>query len=187
MNTDRPNIDELLDTALQRFSAVEPRSGLERRVLARLRAVEPPQHRTWWWSVVAFTVASAVLFLVAYPPFPTSEPAFVSISRTTPPYPSIPLARSSVPTSEGSQRVASNPKKLSTAEPPQVVSEPKAEQFPSPAPLSEQEQMLARYVVEHRDRAVLVARAQTELFRMQRERDANESGQHDQDLPHTTR
>lgn len=61
----------------------------------------------------------------------------------------------------------------------------KAEQFPSPLPLSEQEQMLARCVAEHRDRAVLVARAQTELIRVQQEDDSKESGPYEQDPPHT--
>ena len=39
---------------------------------------------------------------------------------------------------------------------------PRLDQFPSPRPLSEQEQMLARYVREFPQEAVLVARAQTE-------------------------
>ena len=62
---------------------------------------------------------------------------------------------------------------------------PKADQFPSPLPLSEQEQMLARYVAKHRDRAVLMARAQTELIRVQQEDDSKESGPYEQDPPHT--
>jgi prefoldin subunit 5 len=39
------------------------------------------------------------------------------------------------------------------------------EQFPSPQPLSEQEQMLARYVEELPSEAKQIAQAQTELAR----------------------
>jgi hypothetical protein len=43
------------------------------------------------------------------------------------------------------------------------VNTPMLEQFPSPTPLNEQEKMLARYVEEFPQKAVLVARAQTDL------------------------
>jgi hypothetical protein len=47
---------------------------------------------------------------------------------------------------------------------------PKLDQFPSPHPLSEQEELLQRYVAENPERAVLVARARMEV----QERDLEE-------------
>jgi hypothetical protein len=43
--------------------------------------------------------------------------------------------------------------------------EPRLEQFPSPAPLSEQEEMLVRYIRERPHEAALIARAQAELLK----------------------
>ena len=54
-----------LDKALARYAAIEPRMGLEDRVLANLRA-EPklaPPHAWWRWTAVA---ALAAVLLVAF-------------------------------------------------------------------------------------------------------------------------
>jgi hypothetical protein len=48
-----------------------------------------------------------------------------------------------------------------------VASAPRLEQFPSPEPLSEQEEFLARYVEQFPHEAVLVARAQTQLMKQE--------------------
>jgi len=45
------------------------------------------------------------------------------------------------------------------------VKQPRLEQFPAPQPMSEQEKMLANYVAEDPERAVLLARAQAEALR----------------------
>jgi hypothetical protein len=55
-------------------------------------------------------------------------------------------------------------------------------QFPSPAPLSEQERMLAGYVQQFPQQAVLMARAQTKLFQDEADefhRDADHVGNDD--------
>lgn len=57
----------------------------------------------------------------------------------------------------------------------------KQEQFPSPAPLSEQEVLLARYVRNLGDKAVLMARAQTELRRRDEAEFAPATGEASQD------
>ena len=49
-----------------------------------------------------------------------------------------------------------------------MASGPKLDQFPSPQPLSEQEQMLASYVAQFRPQAVLIARVMSE--ELQRDR-----------------
>jgi hypothetical protein len=45
----------------------------------------------------------------------------------------------------------------------QEAAEPKLDQFPSPRPLSKQEELLARYAREHPQEANLIAQAQAEL------------------------
>ena len=46
-----------------------------------------------------------------------------------------------------------------------AVSASRREQFPSPQPLSEQEELLARYIERFPHEAVLMARAQTQLMK----------------------
>ena len=55
-------LDDALDAALAKYAAVEPRAGLEGRILAKLRtASEPAPDRAWWhWGVIA-TVAAVLL------------------------------------------------------------------------------------------------------------------------------
>ena len=59
---------------------------------------------------------------------------------------------------------------------PVVAAVPKLDQFPSPHPLSEQERMLASYVAQFHDEAVIVARARTEALRRDREQEMREAG-----------
>src|SRR5438270_10501553 len=64
--------DEFLDSALADYSNVEPRTGLEGRILARLSSsATEAESRTWlrWWpAVTAFAAAVIVLaILLAWP------------------------------------------------------------------------------------------------------------------------
>ena len=61
-----PDLDQVLDQALARYSDVEPRAGLEERILANLRS--QPQPRPWWmtWRMPALAAAILVAALVAY-------------------------------------------------------------------------------------------------------------------------
>jgi hypothetical protein len=45
----------------------------------------------------------------------------------------------------------------------EIIVEPRLQQFPSPQPLSKQEEMLATYVAQYPDEAVAAARAQAEI------------------------
>ena len=56
-------LDRVLDAALAKYAAVEPRTGLEERVLANLRSAAPSANGTWWrWS---FAAAAAAVLLIA--------------------------------------------------------------------------------------------------------------------------
>jgi hypothetical protein len=63
----------------------------------------------------------------------------------------------------------------------EVAKEPRLSQFPSPRPLSEQEQLLVRYVTESPDEAVLVAKEQAERQKELEELIGNESSKADSD------
>ena len=70
-----------------------------------------------------------------------------------------------VSAAQGSQKLAHSAR---SADIVKTIAEPRLEQFPSPRPLSEQEQILANYVTQFHDKAILMARAQTK-FREQQE------------------
>jgi len=61
-----PDLEQILDQTLARYSDVEPRAGLEERILANLHS--QPRPRPWWlkWGVPALATAILVAALVAY-------------------------------------------------------------------------------------------------------------------------
>jgi hypothetical protein len=161
-------LDRELDAALARYAAVEPRAGLEARVLAHLQAERErlSARSGWGWKSVT-ALAAAVLILAAVLVWtsgrrtqavhhesaatPHAQVAGNGANRPEgPPTPTV--------TSKASSRGAHHSHRLATTV-------PKLEQFPSPQPLSEQEKMLATYVAEYPEHAVLVARARMEALR----------------------
>jgi hypothetical protein len=179
-------LDQQLDAALVKFAAVEPRAGLEQRVLARLRTErEHVRDHSWWrWGLVA-AVAAVVIVTIALArrPGKPSHPVLVS-------HPS-PATQS--PERFGPRDVANGvrphdrrrPRKTGHRAQPSIVvaGGPKFDQFPSPQPLSEQERILATYVAEYPEHAVLVARARAEALRQDQEEEMRQSGAaHDNDL-----
>ena len=104
--------DRLLEEALATYSRQEPGTGLEQRVLAGVasRRARPP----WMWPVCLFATACLV--------------AMVSTSRreSTPVAPPAPVA----PVKMAAQPPAIPPRRAP----------PRREQFPSPAPLTPEEQ-----------------------------------------------
>lgn len=134
-------VEELLDSALARYSAVEPRTGLEERVLDALRTSPPPALPfDWrWWPLLA-TSALVVVLAGVYAlrrPAPAA-PATPSVARIAQP----PAAPAETP-SRVSPRARQQP-----ASPAPVTADPRQSQFPAPAPLSEQERLLLRYAEE---------------------------------------
>jgi hypothetical protein len=173
MEPNGSRVDDLLDEALKNYGSVEPRTGLEQRVLARLRAEREDLVRRWrWWPVAAVAAASVLAVGVLLREEPVSRPT--TTTSATAPSP----AREEAALGGSTRKAARTGHRWKghTGNSPIVASAataknnmiPKREQFPSPTPLSRQEQMLADCVAEHRDRAVLVARAQTALLKLER-------------------
>jgi hypothetical protein len=80
-------------------------------------------------------------------------------------------------------RHAPQPSQKANHRSPQPVvaaSAPKLDQFPSPQPLSEQEKILASYVAEYPEHAVLVAQARAEALLRDQEEEEREAG-HERD------
>ena len=181
-NTNQDEFDRDLDAALANYAAVEPRHGLESRILANLRAEQAPAPaHTWWrWSIPALAAIVVVAVVLAWK---SSKPTIEVTNH--------PSSTTQGPQKPGSQVVSNRdgvpPHATHTAHrkrssPSLVVAGvPKLDQFPSPHPLSEQEKMLAAYVAQFHDQAVLVAQAHAEALLRDQEEDRKWGAGHDED------
>jgi hypothetical protein len=165
----REDLAGLLDAALKRYGNVEPRAGLEARVSTNIRIEqERIGERRWNWmsALAAIAVAGAlgaIIFLIRKPevrPQVVAIQAAPGLIAKEAPAATVKPSLAEKPSPSVSRR---RPRPIAAA----VVSadeSPKLEQFPSPRPLSEQEEILARYVRERPEEARLVAHAQAELL-----------------------
>jgi len=161
--------EQRLNEALKRYGEAEPRPGLESRILRILAAErERSVGRGWHWRLAAATLAFGIIavvgFLLARKPDPPRLNVVTGAPITNPGQGKAPARPSDHKTV-----VALRPNKQGKSQRHVAVAkartEPRLEQFPSPIPLTEQEQMLARYVRERPQEAVMVARARAELLR----------------------
>jgi hypothetical protein len=146
--------DELLDAALARHRSADPRPGLEGRVLAHLRAEpRPAPWFRWGWlpalaSVAALMLAVGAFYAARRGVVPERVSPMVARTAEQPPVAAPPApAELSVPPRQPRPAVP----RLEQPQPVQVavvVASPRRPQFPTPAPLSEQEKLLLRYVSE---------------------------------------
>lgn len=162
--------DQQLDAALARYAAVEPRVGLEERILANLRAQRKHDPADGWWRWAAVGALAVVIILVLSLSWRTRKPQLVNAPN--------PVTHQHV----GGTQVASRP----VLPPPPAASvgtavtnraphssqvattAPRLSQFPSPEPMSDQEKMLADYAAEFQEQAVLIARFNEEDLRHDR-------------------
>jgi hypothetical protein len=157
--------DDWLDTALRKYGEAEPRPGLELRVLANLRAEQGRAvGRAWWpWAALA---AVAIVIVIAVPLLRKPEKTTANSAADGPL-----TAKHSTQAAKNSEEKPAAPavqvpvKRHATANahpPARNAASPRLEQFPSPRPLSAQEEILANYVAQFREQAVLIARARTQ-------------------------
>jgi hypothetical protein len=156
-------VDRLLNEALT-TREVEPRAELEQRILANLRA--QPEPRPWWsrmrtWAPVA--VAAAVLIALAGGLRIGSKPQPARPAVAIEHQPAPPSAAKTVPAP--AQQAAAHRRLLPTASLPNTVVAGKVtpphdvrqDVFPSPVPLTPEEQMLMRLALRNSAEALLVA------------------------------
>jgi hypothetical protein len=153
-----------LDVALKQYGEAEPRTGLEGRVLASLQAQREQvlERRNWWPTmagIAAMVLLGTAIFIVRNNAVKddrrVKREAFVERGDTAS-VQSVDPAKSATPGLRNAVR-----RKLTTRV--KEAAEPRLAQFPAPQPLSEQERILANYVVQFHEEAVLVARAQAEI------------------------
>lgn len=167
-------MDRWIDDAVAQYGKAEPRPGLEIRVLARLAEARRESSRTRrWWSALAVTAAAILVLVMVWQQrtkpshIPADQVANVATSPRTEEHAgnTRPLDKNATSARENHPLAvaqnSSNHRRPVIARAAQNA--PKLEQFPAPQALSEQEQLLARYVQEFPQKAALVARAQTEL------------------------
>ena len=162
---DRPDddLDRMLDVALATNASVEARPGLEERVLANLRATPLAPARTWWkWELAA--AALAILILV-FAWRSTRQPQSIAHHL---PEPSTPKEVKLAPHTNNALKAVHGRMRRAPRTLPRPVG-PKLDQFPSPHPLSEQEQILAMYISQDPEHAALIAEARMEALRQDEE------------------
>jgi hypothetical protein len=170
----RGEVNTELAAALAQFASVEPRDGLEQRVLANLRGEREAVLEGWvrWWlPAVAGALALAVIVAGAdFVVLKARDRGAIAISPGRSPQ------VGAVQVGGDAQHAAVAVKKSSERAKPTVTgkgsrshqapaypailaAQPKLEQFPSSRPLSEQEKILASYVERYPETAALVAKA----------------------------
>jgi len=151
---DPQEIDRWLDEALANFAHVEPRPGLEDRMLVRLASEKRGTMR--WWAFAMSAAAVAVVLVWWHPHLEIVPPPDVHWTANLPP----PLPIHGTPPSGAEERVRASAHLRNAAE-------ARHERFPSPSPLTDQEKLLARFVQDFPQRAAVVAQAQTELYKQE--------------------
>ncbi len=170
-------LDRVLDAALAKYAAVEPRTGLEERVLANLRSAAPLANGAWWrWSLA--TALAAVLLIVITLAWRSRAPSHPEIANhpTSTEHSGAGSEKNVAHHANATPRPRLTHRTHALGSATVVAAVPKLDQFPSPHPLSEQEQILAAYVAQFHDEAVLVARARKEASERDRERESREAG-----------
>jgi hypothetical protein len=160
-------LDRTLDAELGKYSAVEPRAGLERRVLAQLRSAEEKVPRARW-RLTAIGALAALIVIAAVFGWESSRPTKMGQTRLSVPVEVVPPSKTQVAGNvDVRATIATRPRHKATQhqvyQPIAVAGEPKLDQFPSPEPLTEEELALVRYVRRFPGDALLVARAEEEF------------------------
>ncbi len=162
--------DRWLDGALKQYGKAEPRAGVEGRVLANLRVEKEHlvDRRNWWpalAAVAAIAMVVGMIFLGRERPDAKKEIATIRAPVIRPTQSSVLSERK--PNMQVISEASVTRKSARRRQPSRAAEtrEPRLQQFPAPRPLSEQEKMLASYVVERPQEAAQMAQAQAALLR----------------------
>ena len=166
------DVEREMDAALSRYAAVEPRHGLEQRVLANLRAQRTRATRFTWarLSAAGLAVAASASLLIwigeghwgvvnvkpAIVQHETRESAGAISAAAAKKELAVVGALGHSQRKSSLKRADRRHADIARANAEAV---PSLAQFPAPAPLSEQENLLLQYVEQNPHDAVLVAEA----------------------------
>ncbi len=155
---------EMLGSLLAQYSLVEPRPGLEQRILANLsdttrnEAVLPWWNFKWLWAGAAVAAAIVVAVLIAGRGHPAAPiPTVVQTQQPAPPQTgmqrSLPATAGTIPANHRKMPVQRRPRnaELASSQWPAI--------FPTPTPLSEQERLMFAYLA-NTPQEVVVAQMQ---------------------------
>jgi hypothetical protein len=137
-------LDDLLNSLLSHYASAEPRPGLETRVLASIRQARRAEKVRWmslgwWWAVGAVTVVVTAALIVFSSYGGRWHPVKKQIQRAA--------QQRTIPAPKGD--FGPGPaigRSIKHARRQVHLAEVKKEVFPTPAPLSQQEKLLLRYL-----------------------------------------
>ena len=161
----RDRFDELLDKALHQYGYVEPRLGLEKRILANMQVAGNRGLSGYRWLLAGTVTATLVVAMatgiwhrvltpkqnVAAPA--ASQDAMKEVSSATIPR----NPRLVQPRTSRRRRRAVEGSRVASADSPRLA------RFPAPLPLSQEELLLARYAEHFPKEALLVAQEQRDF------------------------
>ena len=153
-------MDEILDSLLAQYSHVEPRPGLEQRILANLSDTARNKTMLHWWNfkwlwagaaIAAVIIVAAVLIAARHVAAPMH--AVVQTQQPAPPQPEVQRTLPATTANNGrlrhKTRVAAHPQNATLA----LSQRPAL--FPTPTPLSEQERLMFTYLANTPQEVVL--------------------------------
>ena len=137
MASERDELDVILEKGIASYAGAEPLTGMEERILARIRVAETPRRRlNAWWAVLALgfagmVIASLVIFLPQH-----SVPRPATIAATKAPDIDTALMRP-----QPQQVRILRPKRRLN-----IKALPKQKVFPTPRPVTAEENLLMAMV-----------------------------------------
>lgn len=174
-------MNRMLDAALAGYTAMEPRAGLEERILANLGAEQTriPSRAWWQWRLAGAVAVILIIGALAWRSTRPSQPALANHPPAAIQHPSTqetnpaPYTAAEVTTAKHAPMPSPATRRVPSAT--AVAARPKLDQFPSPQPLSTEEIALAQYVKNFPKDAQLVAQSQLE-FELETEKEMNDAG-----------
>ena len=182
INLQPDTLDTWLDKALHQYGDVEPRAGLENRILANLESTRNLNSSRWALIFAVAALATACIAIVFWFGASTHQTQRSVVAVT--PTPALTTADATQHTQSLRPAVHVVAHRRIKRKVPQLAAafnEPRLPQFPSPRPLTKEEQMLQQYVTELPQEAVLIARAQAERREELNTLFARESSKRDSD------
>lgn len=181
-------LERTLNAAIAKYAAIEPRAGLEDRILTNLLSQVDQPAVSWlrpiaWESIAVALLAIGMVAAISIllpsvhrqPIVEVQHPPAVRRHADVP-IDTQPTAKPA-PLAKETMRKQFHPVAAS-------IAAPHMETFPSPQPLSQQERILERYVNNYPADAALVAEARTEALRRNAEEEMKYSTAKDeQDSP----